>query len=1221
MANKIISSKFYVDSLVQTLSGDIVNIEQDVGTLSGNIENIQQDIIDLSGNIPSIVGLATETFVTSSISEHNINISSHQDIRQNISNVSNSLSSYATVSYVASAIAEIPNPDMSQYAPISGATFLGNIFALNLTGTNTGDQDLSSYALTSDINIIYNSLSAYVPYTGATNSIDLCSFNLSANNIDATILTLSPSFYSVPNAIGGIVTKVGDYTVHTFNSSETFTVNIPITAEVLVVGGGGGGGGRNTGGGGGAGGLIYNSSFILNDSCFVTIGSGGAGGIAGSYHKGSNGGNTYFSSLTAWGGGGGGHGVPPDNNAIELGGLAGGSGGGGGGCDNGAAGASGGIIDPLQGNIGGLGTTAGVRGGGGGGAGGPGENGNSVGVGSNGGPGLAYNITGTLLYYAAGGGGGANASGGLGGSDIGGDGGGAFTGSVYATDGAENTGSGGGGCQGYDVANATGGDGGSGVVIVRYISSEIPSNKKTITVVDNTFNFEAGAIFNGDITASNISGNNTGDQDLSSFITSSYVTSSLTSKVDVLSGHSNYQTLSSALIQNKLSFTPIAGVTSVALGDLVYNADEHTLSFGVEDGSLELGKEVVDCYTNLAGVTLLDGDIVSIIGVSGNRQAVALTDIRNSQSGSSCIGMVTRGNTVNQLIRVTKIGKVHNLNTLGMTEGMPVYVSTTNPGKLTQTPPLAPNTFIHVGIVEIAHQNTGTISVDVRISPRFQDLSDVDGIPLTTSGQFATWHPELSAFDFDKNINNYALTTTLTGNYVPYIGATQGLNLGSYDLSAANLEDYKDYAGFENRTDSTISINASGVFSIAPAVTNYNVYTHQTGKRVITGTQTVSVTADQTLSYIYVDNTGTLRIMNTAWDIADGSNIPCAIVFKDSTEYALSDERHSYERNKSWHKWAHFNIGSMYRSGFTGTFTSTTLSVTQGVISDEDIIFDSLTTKTTTTLWYRNATSGMRMIRNSSVAKGLTAGNILAYDNGSGTLQPITNNKYATNWVYATNDPVQPIYTVISQGDYTSITNARNAASPTINLSTAEWKLIYRVIYQRTTAVPTGLYIEAADYRTVQTGVPTAAVSTDHAALINRDAASSHPATAISYAATTVDAQLTKLITQTKSFVVTNPSSTATYSIWRAPYDLTITGIHGVITGGLNLVGMLTECDSNGLNPVKINSTDMTLLTSNVTLSSFSNPSIDSGDYIGWINTSISGDVTKFVVSFEYIRN
>lgn len=266
------------------------------------------------------------------------------------------------------------------------------------------------------------------------------------------------------------------------------------------------------------------------------------------------------------------------------------------------------------------------------------------------------------------------------------------------------------------------------------------------------------------------------------------VENSLSLKLNKSNDTSINQSLSAPTILDHISFTPISNITSVPQGQLVYNADEHTLSFGVEDGSLEFGKEVVDCYTNLAGVTLLDGDIVSICGASGNRQAVCLTDITNPTLANACIGMVTRGNGPNQLVRVTKIGKVHNLNTDAYTEGNTIYVSSTNPGKLTNVPPLAPKAFIVVGTVEVKHQNVGVISVDIRISPRLEDLSDVDGIALTTNGQFPTWHNTSGYFDFDKNINDYATTNTLTGNYVPYTGATKDVNLGTHSLSATKAK-------------------------------------------------------------------------------------------------------------------------------------------------------------------------------------------------------------------------------------------------------------------------------------------------------------------------------------------------------------------------------------------------------------------------------------------------
>jgi hypothetical protein len=73
-----------------------------------------------------------------------------------------------------------------------------------------------------------------------------------------------------------------------------------------------------------------------------------------------------------------------------------------------------------------------------------------------------------------------------------------------------------------------------------------------------------------------------------------------------------------------------------------------------------------------------------------------------------------------------------------------------------------------------------------------------------------------------------------------------------------------------------------------------------------------------------------------------------------------------------------------------------------------------------------------------------------------------------------------------------------------------------------------------------------------------------------------------------------------------------------VQVGGTNVIGILTECDADGLNPAVIDTTDITVLATNVNKTSFTNPSIDAGDYVGWNTTSVSGNVTKLIITFEY---
>ena len=263
-------------------------------------------------------------------------------------------------------------------------------------------------------------------------------------------------------ATGGTITTDGDYKVHTFNSSGTFTISnvgeLP-ELEYLVVAGGGGG--SDTYGGGGAGGFRTATSHTITAQPYtITVGAGGAREATGS--------DSAFDTITSNGGG-------LASPFQTSGAKAGGSGGGGRSEGSGYEGGTGneGGFSPSEGNDGGDGTPTGSGnrgGGGGGGAGAAGSNGsNSPVQGGNGGAGTASNITGSSVIYAGGGGGGCGM--GTGTAGTGGTGGGGDGKNDGTTGGAGtvNTGGGGGG-GGKSAGNSDGigGSGGSGVVILRY---------------------------------------------------------------------------------------------------------------------------------------------------------------------------------------------------------------------------------------------------------------------------------------------------------------------------------------------------------------------------------------------------------------------------------------------------------------------------------------------------------------------------------------------------------------------------------------------------------------------------------------------------------------------------------------------------------------------------------------------------------------------------------
>ena len=311
---------------------------------------------------------------------------------------------------------------------------------------------------------------------------------------------------------GGTVIRQNEYIYNIFTTpgQSTFVPSMNGTVEVLLVGGGGGGG-QILGSGGGGGGVIWIPSVTVSGGMNynIEVGAGGSSGI-----RGNN--TSAFGAIAAGGGNGISHIIPSGSGY----GISGGSGGGA-------------IIVEFQnairytgggGKVGNFlpqsinGTSYGEKGGdiisdrviggplrqaGGGGASAPGFNTDTTFTGtttqtthSSGGQGILNTIYFGLNYYWGGGGGGAAFSDGIisqgGWGGLGGGGGGSSTNVVgtiggigggsalnSGSDGIMNSGSGGaggantgGGGGGGAWPTGLGGAGGSGIVIIRYLSPQ-----------------------------------------------------------------------------------------------------------------------------------------------------------------------------------------------------------------------------------------------------------------------------------------------------------------------------------------------------------------------------------------------------------------------------------------------------------------------------------------------------------------------------------------------------------------------------------------------------------------------------------------------------------------------------------------------------------------------------------------------------------------------------
>jgi len=275
----------------------------------------------------------------------------------------------------------------------------------------------------------------------------------------------------------------GSYTVLKWISTSG-TNNIILAANMvvdyLVVGGGGGAGGSagdyTAGGGGGAGAFRYATSQTLAAGTHsITVGAGGTGG-ANYSTAGANGSDSVLGSITSNGGGGGGTYSAAPGDSVNGSGGGGGLSGSSGNRDGGTSGA--------YGNDGGDGTAYGGWGSksaaGGGGSAGAGTDGSS-GAGGAGGAGTANSITGSSQTYASGGGGAGHSSGGAGGTNAANG----ASGEGNGNNATANFGGGGGGSAVNTGGARAGGNGGSGIVIVRYLTANASGTNATGEVIQS----------------------------------------------------------------------------------------------------------------------------------------------------------------------------------------------------------------------------------------------------------------------------------------------------------------------------------------------------------------------------------------------------------------------------------------------------------------------------------------------------------------------------------------------------------------------------------------------------------------------------------------------------------------------------------------------------------------------------------------------------------------
>ena len=362
------------------------------------------------------------------------------------------------------------------------------------------------------------------------------------------------------------------------------------------------------------------------------------------------------------------------------------------------------------------------------------------------------------------------------------------------------------------------------------------------------------------------------------------------------------------------------------------------------------------------------------------------------------------------------------------------------------------------------------------------------------------------------NLFVYEFQAILENNAIPIDAAYDGWEFTPHE--------HNDN-GFENRTDSDISfVSGTRTFTIAPAVTSFIFWQDRT-KYTKTASEDLVISDVAGIHMIYYDSgilTEAVNPSHTTMDSLILDKVLVALIYWNTTDdddIVFGDERHGYLMSGATHHYLHDVFGAQYESGFglsgytlnTASDAALNFEVTDGLIYDEDLELEIVDGSAANQyeqqlsdgdaevpVMYRDDVTGAWTEEAASTLPYLTAGSgRLAYnlDDEDGTFSQveISNNKFMTYTMVATNDMEYPIKMIQGQEEY----NTKNAAledGPNEILAfgdfpTPEMDILYRFIMQTNDGfggTKKAKIIDITDFR----GNPitgSAATATDHGSL------------------------------------------------------------------------------------------------------------------------------------------
>ena len=187
-------------------------------------------------------------------------------------------------------------------------------------------------------------------------------------------------------------------------------------------------------------------------------------------------------------------------------------------------------------------------------------------------------------------------------------------------------------------------------------------------------------------------------------------------------------------------------------GKVQWNGNDGTLEFGMigSEVVLQVGQEHLIRVYNNSGADIANGSVCYVESAGDRKPRIALADADNTNSipEAVVVGMATELIEYETQGYITSSGVVRSLDTDHLTEGEPVWLSTT-PGEFTETKPTSPNRGIFIGHCLYKHNSQGVILIDINPIPPIIGLSDVLSA-APNDGDILVWVAANSRFELQQ---------------------------------------------------------------------------------------------------------------------------------------------------------------------------------------------------------------------------------------------------------------------------------------------------------------------------------------------------------------------------------------------------------------------------------------------------------------------------------------